>query len=284
MSHGPPAWWLELQREWSRALTRPLQFQDGTFVSPDVKQAASVLELVGEEGARTSRFELYHVQVWQRVCATVQEGLPCTTRVLGPLLLNRVTLLAFAQGPPDDRSLDSVSDRVGAALRKSLAAPTAETSTTVKQVRETLDSQNVRLPVLQQALQVDLAHRIAFQAPAPRVHKLASRGSGIPADTQVSVNPTLSVLRLTHDVHSEGAPELALALHVAVVRSVDGVRTDTLDPVFARLLTLSRTQTLGQARDSIAKSVDAALLEQLDSTLDAAIELAFERNYWLGIR
>jgi hypothetical protein len=108
--------------------------------------------------------------------------------------------------------------------------------------------------------------------------------SGASSGTQVSVNPTLSVLRLTHDVQTDGAPELPVALHVAVVRSVDGVRTDALDPIFARLLTLSRTQTLGQARENIARSVDAALLKQLDSTLDVAIGLAFERNYWLGIR
>lgn len=284
MSQVPPAWWVALQSEWSSALAKPLTFQHGTFESLGAEIASSVLELTGDEGSRTRRFELYHVQVWQRVCATVQEGLPCTTRVLEPLLLNRMVLMVFAESPPDDRSLDSVSDRVGAVLRKSLAPPSAETSTTVKQVRETLDSQNVRMPVLQQALQVDLAHRIAFQAPTPRVDKLASRGSRIPVDAQASVNPTLSVLRLTDDVHSEGAPELALALHVAVVRSVDGVRTDMIDPILARLLTLSRTQTLGQARASIAKSVDAALLAQLDSTLDAAIDLAFQRNYWLGIR
>lgn len=284
MSHGPPAWWVALQSEWSSALAKPLAFEHGTFESPDAGRVASTLELVGDVDAQTRRFALYHVQIWQRICATVQEGLPCTTRVLEPLLVNRIVLMVFADGPPDHRSLDSVSDRIGAVVRKSVAAQTGEASTSVRQVREMLDSQNVRLSVLQQALQVDLAHRIAFQAPTPRADKLASCGSGIPADAQASVNPTLSVLRLTHDVHTKGAPELPGTLHLAVVRSVDGVRTDILDPVFARLLTLSRTQTIGQARDNIANSVDASLLERLDSTLDGAIDLAFERNYWLGIR
>jgi hypothetical protein len=284
MSHGPPAWWLELQGKWSRALARPLEFQHGTFVSPDAKQAASVLELDGNEGSRTSRFELYHVQVWQRVCATVQEGLPCTTRVIEPLLLNRIALMVFAESPPDDRSLDSVSDRVGAVIRKSVAAPRADTPPTAGQVRQLLESASVRLPVLQQAVQLDLAHRIAFQAAVPRVAQAVPQLSDVHHGTQVAVNPTLSVLKLTHDMYVEGAPDLASALHVVVVRSVDGIRTDTVDPILARLLTLARSQTLGQARESIANSVAPSSQESLDSRLDTAIRVAFERNYWLGTR
>jgi hypothetical protein len=195
-----------------------------------------------------------------------------------------MTLLAFAEGPPDDRSLDSVADRIGALLRKALVVSAAETAPAAASLRETLDTAHVDWLALQQALQLDLAHRIAFQAAVPRVAQPVPQLSDVSSGTQVSVNPTLSVLRLTHDVQTEGAPELPLALHVAVVRSVDGVRTDALDPVFARLLTLSRSQTLGQARENVARSVDAALSQQIDSTLDAAINLAFERNYWLGIR
>lgn len=282
MSHTPPDWWVALQGEWCRALARPLAFERGTFESPDAQQAASVLELKGEQGEQTSRFVLYHHQVWQRICSTIQASFLCTTLVMGPLLMNRLALLVFADNPPDDRSLDGAADRFGAMLRAILAAPAAEFAGCTLQVRQLLESENIRLPVLQQALQLDLAHRIAFRTTTPRVGKPLRQGDTSMNDARLLVNPSLSLLRLTHDVRSAGAPALPLVCHVAVVRSVDGVRTDVLDPVFARLLTLSRTSTLGVARDRIATTVEDALLPQLAATLDAAIDLAFARNYWLG--
>ncbi|MBU6160106.1 MAG: putative DNA-binding domain-containing protein [Myxococcales bacterium] len=283
MSDTPPDWWVALQGEWCRALARPLTFERGTFESPDAQQAASVLELKGEQGEQTSRFVLYHHQVWQRICSTIQASFPCTTLVMGPLLVNRLALLVFADSPPDDRSLDGAADRFGAMLRGILVAPAAEFAGCTLQVRQLLESENIRLPVLQQALQLDLAQRIAFRTTTPRVAKPLRQADTSMNDARVLVNPSLSLLRLTHDVRSAGAPALPFVCHVAVVRSVDGVRTDVLDPIMARLLTFSRSQTVGEVRENIARAVDAVLLAQLETTLDSAIDLAFARNYWLGV-
>jgi hypothetical protein len=284
MSPTPPEWWVALQTEWCRALARPLAFDRGTFESPDAAQVVALLEPDSQQGEPAARFMLYHHQVWQRICSTIQASFPCATRVMGPLLLNRITLLVFTASPPDARSLDGAADRFGATLRAALAAQQAELAGFTLQVRQLLESQKTPLPVLQQALQLDLAHRIAFGTTTPRMGEPPRHSDASVNDARVLVNPSLSVLRLTHDVRLAETPLLPQAIHVAIVRSTDGVRTDMLDPVMARLLALSRSQTLGEVRENIARAVDAVLLAQLQTTLDAAIDLAFARHYWLGLR
>jgi hypothetical protein len=70
--------------------------------------------------------------------------------------------------------------------------------------------------------------------------------------------------------------------HVVLVRAPRGVAAQTIDPIFARLLSRARLGLFGDAVKQTESALAAPLRDRLHRSLDGYIDIALSRGFWVG--
>lgn len=304
----PPGWWRELTDAFGELLRTPLDDSGGRFRS----QAAChpLLTRVRDDGpGAAARLSLYHEQYWRRFFVALQEAFPRTAQIMGFFPFNRAVSAVLTAHPPRTRDLSDAAVPFHGALRAALDGllgagstdtfrlvdtplrrlPGSESAPRAGELSAVLASLEAPWSLLAQALSLDEAERRAFRAPRepiwqPDETELARLSSERPrfaaSFSLVRVDYALPWSR--HEPASPAAPRTPTPCHLAVVRTEAGTSTRPLDPLFARLLSRARVETVEQALRSVERAATGALAERFRQGRAAYVREAIERGFWVG--
>jgi hypothetical protein len=119
----PPAFWVELEAEFSRQLRLPLEVSKRGFAeSSQLSEVSLGLEARGRNEPRGDGLVVYHRQVWMRFFETLQHIFPRLSAGLGYFEFNRIAHQYLLVEPSRHVDLGRIGDTFGAYVRGTRAA------------------------------------------------------------------------------------------------------------------------------------------------------------------
>jgi hypothetical protein len=264
-----PAFWHQLQGEFSHALGSPLRIGKGGFASSVDGARALRMQLAGP----TDGLGLYHQQRWTRLFETLQKTYPRLARGVGYFQFNLLAHDYLLARPPRHPDLARIADDFAAFARSALRSPS----------RPNPDA-------LTECLELDEAERRAFVAAVePLWQPTAAELAELPI-RRLRFNPALTVLRQNYAVRTaRGSDETAIFVrlraskYVTTCREGSSVVTRTVVADFARFLEAACELPFAAVLERLVAETPASERDGLSTKVQTWLTVAVKRGYFTGL-
>jgi hypothetical protein len=315
----PPPWLAPLQANLARLVQAPLDARTGTLRSLPGAYPPELVAQVAHPATARARLALYHEQYWMRLFTALQGELPRTSQAVGYWRFNALATAHLAARPPVDTDLARAADGFAPALLAALdtlvdRAGRAPAAPDIRPVAALLAAgaepaalanfgapaalANLGAPVdlVRQALRVDEAARHAFIAPLQATWRPSPAELAALPGRRLRFAASFRLLREDWALVERAAPPAAnetpapfprhspaAPRYWVSYRAERATAFRSVEPPFARFLTLAARRPFGDALAASESACDAPQRERLHAAVPGWIQLALASGWWVGL-